>query len=134
MKNTVLAAVAIVVLTLGIGFALPAVSYAQDGGGPGATGSVSGGGTGATEPVGPQSSIDTEQDVLDVLQRITNWMFTIFIALAAMMIIYAAYIYLTSGGGEEVGKAHKMLLYSVVAIVVATMSRAIVRLVENFVK
>lgn len=104
------------------------------GGGTGAVGGNAGGGTGANDPTGPQSTIDTEQEVIDVIQRITNWMFTIFIAVAAMMIIYAAFIYLTSGGGEEVSKAHKMLLYAAIAIVVATMSRAIVRLVENFVK
>ncbi len=80
------------------------------------------------------SSIDSPEEVLDVIQRITNWMFTIFIAVAAAMIIYAAYVYLTSGGGEDVSKAHKMILYSAIAIVVATASRGLVVLVRNFVK
>lgn len=114
----------------------PVAAMAQNnaGGGTNATGVNAGGGTNASDPVGPVSSIDTEQEVLDVIQKITNWMFTIFIAVAAAMIIYAAFTYLTSGGGEGVETAHKMLLYSAVAIAVATLSRGIVKLVENFVK
>lgn len=80
------------------------------------------------------STIDTPQEVEGVLQKITNWMFTFFIAAASIMIIYAAYTYLTSEGGENVSKAHKMLLYSAIAIVVATASRGLVTLVKNFVK
>src|SRR3989344_7493377 len=48
---------------------------------------------------GDPKEIDTVQDVLDVIDRITNWMFTIFLALAVIMILYAAFVYLTSGGG-----------------------------------
>lgn len=81
----------------------------------------------------PSAAIDSPQKVLSVLQRITNWMFTIFIAVAAMMIIFAAFTYLTSEGGEGVEKAHKMILYSAIAIVVATASRGLVTLVRNFI-
>jgi len=92
----------------------------------------------ATPPVDPLSpkdnTIDDVNDVKLILEKITNWMFTIFIALAAVMIIYAAFIYLTSGGGEDVSKAHKMLLYSAVAIAVATASRGLVNLTRNFVE
>lgn len=81
----------------------------------------------------PAAAIDSAPKVLAVLQRITNWMFTIFIAVAAMMIIFAAFTYLTSEGGEGVEKAHKMILYSAIAIVVATASRGLVTLVRNFI-
>lgn len=85
-------------------------------------------------PAGPATTtIDTPAKVIAVLQKITNWMFTIFITVAAMMIIYAAFIYLTSGGGEEVSTAHKMLLYAAVAIIVATASRGLVALTRNFI-
>lgn len=135
MKKFLLSAALFTIVAVMLAGALPATSYAQSGGGTGATGGTGGGGTGAVDTnVGPQSSINTPEAVQGVLQRITNWMFTFFIAIAAMMIIYAAFVYLTSGGGEEVQKAHKMLLYAAVAIVVATMSRGIVTLVKNFVK
>jgi hypothetical protein len=86
------------------------------------------------DPEAPASSIDTPEEVIGILQSITNWMFTIFLTVAAAMIIYAAFIYLTSGGGEGVEKAHSMILYAAIAIVVATLSRSLVLLVKNFVK
>ena len=86
-------------------------------------------------PAGPSTNtIDTPAKVKGILEKITNWMFTIFIALAAMMVIYAAFIYLTSGGGEDVSKAHKILLYAAVAIAVATASRGLVALTRNFIE
>ncbi len=87
--------------------------------------------TGASE-VPSATAIDSPEKVKSVIQSITNWMFTFFIAFAAIMIIYAAYIYLTAEGGENVSKAHKMLLYSAIAIVVATASRGLVTLVRVF--
>lgn len=88
---------------------------------------------GAGNPEVPSAStIDSADKVKSVIQNITNWMFTFFIAAAAIMIIYAAYTYLTSEGGENVSKAHKMLLYSAIAIVVATASRGLVTLVREF--
>lgn len=121
-----------------VGFALLApvmqVMAAEAGTGTGGTGGNAGTGTGATDPSGPPANaIDTPDKVIKVLEKITNWMFTIFIALAAMMIIYAAFIYLTSGGGEDVSKAHKMLLYAAVAIIVATASRGLVALTRTFI-
>jgi len=80
----------------------------------------------------PSSNIDTPQKVITLLEKITNWMFTIFMAVAVIMIIYAAFIYLTSGGGEETSHAHKIILYAAIAIVVAMTSRGIVKIVENF--
>lgn len=87
-----------------------------------------------TPAPGPKASgIDTPEEVMGLLESITNWMFTIFIALAVIMVLYTAFIYLTSGGGEETSRAHKMLLYAAIAVAVATLSRGIVRLVEKFV-
>jgi preprotein translocase subunit SecG len=115
---------------------LAAPVFAQTGGGTGATGGSGGGGTGASSLTSNPNpnTIDSVSKVKGVLEKITNWMFTIFITLAAMMIIYAAFIYLTSGGGEEVSKAHKMLLYAAVAIAVATASRGLVALTRNFIE
>lgn len=82
---------------------------------------------------GVANEIDTVDDVLMVIDRITNWMFTIFLAAAVIMILYAAFVYLTSGGGEETAKAHKMILYSAVAIAVAILARGVVTVIESIV-
>ena len=75
-------------------------------------------------------SVTTADDVLTILNNLTNWLYTIFLIVAVIFIILAAFKYLTSGGGEEVGVAHKMLLYAAIAIAVAMLSKGIVRIVE----
>ncbi len=85
-------------------------------------------GAGNTEGV-----LDTEEKVIGLINKIINWMFTIFISVAIIMFIYAAFIYLTAGGGENVGTAHKMIMYGAIAVAVATLSRGLVSLVQNFV-
>lgn len=87
----------------------------------------------APDRLGNPGEIDTVDDVLNVIDRITNWMFTIFMAVAVIMILIAAFKYLTSGGGEEVAKAHKMILYAVVAIAVAILAKGIVNVVKSIV-
>lgn len=66
------------------------------------------------------------KELLGIMEYVTNWLFTILLVLAVFFIILAAYRYLTSGGGEEVAKAHKMILYAAVAIAVAVLAKGIV--------
>ena len=69
-----------------------------------------------------------------ILARITNWIFTILLALAVLFLILAAFYYLGSQGSEErVNKAHKMLMYTAVAVAVAILARGIVFLVNTVV-
>jgi hypothetical protein len=102
--------------------------------GPGPSGSVTPTPpSGSVTPSTPGHIPNTVSDVINLIKRLTNWMFTFFLLAAVIMVIYAAFIYLTSGGGEEVGKAHKMLLYAAVAIAVATLSQGIVTVVQKLV-
>lgn len=82
----------------------------------------------------PVDTIDTPQEVIGAIKNIGDWMYTIFLALAVIFIIYAAFIYLTSGGGDGVAKAHKMLLYAAVAIAVAVGANGIIALVQAIIK
>lgn len=75
----------------------------------------------------------TVPEIILLIKRLTNWMFTFLLLIAVIMIIYAAFLYLTSGGGEEVGKAHKMIVYSAVAIAVATLAQGVVTVVQKLV-
>lgn len=69
---------------------------------------------------------------IDLLNTILGWMFTIFMVLAVIMIIWAAFVYLTAGGDEEkVGKAKNMLIYAVVAIVVALLAAGVPKIVQS---
>lgn len=71
--------------------------------------------------------------VIALIETITNWLFTVLLVLAVLFIILAAYRYLISGGGEDVGKAHKMILYAAVAIAVAFLAKGIVFVIAELV-
>jgi hypothetical protein len=60
-------------------------------------------------------------------------MYTIFLSVAVIMIVYAAFVYLTARGGENVGKAHKMILYSAIAIAVAMLAGGFSKIIESIV-
>lgn len=72
-------------------------------------------------------------DVVTLVKTITNWLFTFLLLLAVMFFIIAGYKYLTSGGGEEVGSAHKMVIYGAVAVAVGTLAQGIVYVVQKLV-
>lgn len=84
------------------------------------------------EPI-PEGILNTPQDLVDKIAVVGNWLFTILLVLAVIFIVFAAYKYMFSGGGEEVGAAHKMLLYAAVAIAVAFLANGIVSVVKKLV-
>ena len=90
-------------------FFLPVVAFAQ------------------LEVPAPEETIlaDGAIGINDLIVSIGNWLFTILLVLAVLFILLAAYRYLTSGGGEGVEKAHKMLIYAAVAIAVAFLSQGV---------
>ena len=94
-----------------------------------AAGSV--GNAGGTTSNNGFPNIDSVDKVLKVMDNLTNWMFTVFMILAVIFILLAAYKYLFSGGGEEVAKAHKMILYAAVAVAVAILARGVVHVVAS---
>jgi len=65
-------------------------------------------------------------EVKGVLDRIIGWLQYIFFALTAFFVLGAAFLYLTAGGDEDkTKKAKQMLIYAVVAIVIALLATAI---------
>jgi len=94
-----------------------------------------GGDTGGGSAGGSAGSVvDNPEDVLRILKKIADWMLTVFMVLAVIFILLAAFKYLTSKGGDGVQDAHKMILYAVVAVAVAILAPGIVNLVEAFLK
>lgn len=76
---------------------------------------------------------DGPTGIINLLWTITSWLFTILMVMAVLFIILAAYQYLISGGGDGVSKAHKMLIYAVIAIAVGILSKGIVYVVSQLV-
>lgn len=89
---------------------------------------------GGPEDPGLGTGVSTIGGVFATLQKAITWIFGILLVLAVIFLLYAAFLYLTSGGEEEkTKKAKNFLLYAIIAIVIAVLSRGIIALVRSFV-
>lgn len=68
--------------------------------------------------------------LINIVDTVTNWVFTLLLVVAVLYIILAAYEYLLSGGGEEVKKAHKRLIYAGIAVAVAILAKGVINVVK----
>lgn len=76
-------------------------------------------------PPGSVTLSDTNQ-FYTFLNRIFTIVYALFFAVAAFFFLFAAFTYLTAGGNEaNIGKAKNILLYAVVAIIVALIALSI---------
>lgn len=65
--------------------------------------------------------------VIKTVQVLIDWLFYILIFAAVVVIILAAYTFLTAGGDpDKVKKARDYILYALIALVVAFLARALV--------
>ncbi len=82
-----------------------------------------------------QVIIKTFDGVRDqVLCKLLGYMFQVFMILSVVMVIYAAYLYVSARGeAEQVTKAHKTLTYAVVAIMVALLANAFPSIVSSLI-
>ncbi|MEK7542362.1 MAG: hypothetical protein AAB524_01535 [Patescibacteria group bacterium] len=74
-------------------------------------------------PIGPTSGAK----VVALIENLTNWFFAGFMVLAVIFLVLAGWQFM-SGGGEpqQIMKAKQKLLWAVVAIIAALLSRGVV--------
>ncbi len=86
-------------------------------------------------PASAALTINSPTDInTQVLCPIAAYMFWILIGLSVIMVIYSAFMYLTSQGEtEKVSKATHTITYAAVAIVVALLARGFPALVASIV-
>lgn len=76
--------------------------------------------------------ISDPQGFINLVAAIVRWVGIIFWIAAVGFVFYAAYIYLTAGGDpERIRKAHKQLLWAIVAIAVALMATGLPLFIRN---
>jgi cytochrome bd-type quinol oxidase subunit 2 len=81
------------------------------------------------------SPITDPNEIAPKLNTIAAWMFTVFLIIAVMAIIWSAFLYLTSGGNsEKTQKARKALIYAIVAIVIAVLAGGVPILIRNILR
>lgn len=97
---------------------------------------VLGGVTSAQQPwdfTNPVPEVSTVDNVMTIISTIVSWIYILFFILAVAFILLAAFNYLTAAGdAEKVKTAHNMVIYAVVAIVVALLAVGVRVIITNF--
>jgi|SRR3989344_1680187 len=76
--------------------------------------------------------VESGDDIIEILKNIRDWFASAFVVVSTVMIIYAAFLFLTAGDSEErLGKAKSSLLWGVIGIIVALFAYGIVELVSS---
>ena len=82
----------------------------------------------------PNSGINSTAAVQTSLCTVINWIFYVVIVVAVIMVLVAAFKYLTaSGDPEKVKGASHILLYAAIAVLVAIIAKAFPSLVGSFI-
>lgn len=75
----------------------------------------------------PPGTITSATGVFTAISKITNWIFSLFLVLAVIFILYGAFKLLISGGNAEgLGEAKKLILYAAIAVVIAVLAKSII--------
>lgn len=85
------------------------------------------------ELFGERTPIDPAgRDLWEFITEAVNIFLGVVVALSVIMLIYAGFTYITGGGDEKkVGASFKMILYALVGVVVALLSRVLVSVIEQ---
>jgi len=76
--------------------------------------------------------LQTPGEAVTLIETLTNWLFTILMAVAVIFIIMAAWTFLTAGGNpDSVTKARQMLIYALVGVAVAILARGLPIMIET---
>ena len=80
------------------------------------------------------TKVKTGNDLVDVIQAVTNWFFVVFLLLAVVFVILAAFQFLTGGSDPQaLAQARQKVIWAVVAENVATLARALPTVVNNII-
>ena len=117
----------------GIGPSTGGSGPSTGGSGPSAGGS-GGTGSGGTITINPTAQLP--KDAIGLLNAVINFL-TLKIAppLIALVVIWAAFMFLTAGGNpKNIGKAKQALLYAVIGAVIIIIGQGIVLIIQNFIE
>ena len=83
--------------------------------------------------VGPPTTTTTIEALLTKVCVIVNIMFTVLLIAAVIMVIFAAFKYLTAGGeAEKVTEANHDILYAAIAVAIGIFAKVVPVIVANF--
>jgi len=84
-------------------------------------------------PVEPPTNIPSNPNaVFIVLNSLIDWLFYILLIAAIFVIIWSAFLFLTAGNNpENASKARGLIIFAIVAVVIAFLSKAIIFLIAR---
>jgi hypothetical protein len=89
-------------------------------------------------PINFQETVPTEIQIFGqqgIIIMAVNWFFNFVIIIGIIFIIYAGYIYVTSGGDAgKTKKAMQMLMYALIGIAIALLAKALINFVGTWIK
>lgn len=69
-----------------------------------------------------------------VIQNVLYYLYVILFSLALVFLVYGGFLFVTAAGSEEqVGKARKIILYALIGVAIALVSRAAIDFVETII-
>lgn len=78
----------------------------------------------------PPQIIETPEDLINLIERIGNWIFTALLAVAVVFLIMAGFYFVTAGGDpESVNKARRMVISALIGVAIALLARGLVAVI-----
>ena len=72
-------------------------------------------------------------DIWEILDRALNWFFGIALVIAAIMLVYAGFNYVTAAGNEEkIKTATKTLIFALIGVAIALLAKGLPLLIQEF--
>lgn len=83
----------------------------------------------------PESTIGSEQDLFDLMDKIGGWIFTGLLVLATIFMVVAGYFFITAGGEPlKVTKARQMLINALIGLAVGFGARGLIAIIEDLLR
>ncbi|MFH1990347.1 MAG: TrbC/VirB2 family protein [Patescibacteria group bacterium] len=71
--------------------------------------------------------------IMDLVDKVATWLLGVGLTISTIIIIWAAIVFMTSGGNtERVTTARKTLWYTIIGIVILLLAKGLTSLVANF--
>jgi len=68
----------------------------------------------------------------EIIARITNFIFSIALVVAPIMILIAGFLFITAGGSpEQVSRAKRIILWTVVGVVVIALAQGLANVIKS---
>lgn len=78
-----------------------------------------------------QTSTAPTVDIMQALETLTNWLFTLLLVVAVLFLVSAGFILVFSSSPDKGVQAKNFLLYALIGVAVAVAARGLVVLVQT---